>query len=286
MPKTKRPLWECPRCGRRFANRNQWHGCTNLSLADCFSGKTDKTVALFRAFEEAVRACGPVRVHPNRTRIGFIARMTFAGARLLKDAIEVGLYLPYRSDSPRFHKYHSYGTGCVHYVRIDDPGLFDDEFLGWLTEAYRLGQQEEVKAAPPPAAAPSKSIPKKKAKGRRRAGKLFYLHWNEEELLERIAPLCAAGHEVRTHWSPGDVARLGDFLPDIFVISLDRLPSHGRAYARWFWEAKTRRHLPIVFAGGQPDKVAVARQHFPNAVFCSTNEMADVVDQLLSERPV
>src|SRR5262245_56803681 len=49
MPKTKHPLWECPKCGRQFANHNQWHGCTTLTLADCFKGKSDKAVALFRA---------------------------------------------------------------------------------------------------------------------------------------------------------------------------------------------------------------------------------------------
>ena len=36
------------------------------------------------------------------------------------------------------------------------------------------------------------------------------------------------------------------------MISLDRLPSHGRAVAEWLWEAKKRQHIPIVFLGGQP----------------------------------
>jgi hypothetical protein len=121
----------------------------------------------------------------------------------------------------------------------------------------------------------------KRAKGPRRTGKIFYLHWNEDELQERIAPLCAAGHEVRTHWSTDKVAKFGDFLPDVFVISLDRLPSHGRAYASGFWDAKKRRHIPIVFAGGQDDKVALTQNLFPNAVYCASADVPRVVHGLL-----
>ena len=89
--------------------------------------------------------------------------------------------------------------------------------------------------------------------------RIFYVHWNESEALERIAPLTKSGHDVRAHWSTGSSPSLKRELPDAVVISLDRLPSHGRAVAEWFWEAKSRRHIPIVFEGGKPDKVAVAR---------------------------
>lgn len=70
-----------------------------------------------------------------------------------------------------------------------------------------------------------------KRQGPRRAGKIFYFHWNRKEFNERSARLRMAGHEVRGHWDPERVAKLGDSMPDVFVISLDRLPSHGRAYA-------------------------------------------------------
>ena len=100
----KKPLWECPQCGRQFANRNQAHGCTDVTISDCLKGISDNVVELFHAFEAAVRACGEVRVHPSRARIAFIARMTFAGAILKRDHIEAGMMLPYRSTSPRFHK--------------------------------------------------------------------------------------------------------------------------------------------------------------------------------------
>lgn len=108
--------------------------------------------------------------------------------------------------------------------------------------------------------------------------KIFYLHWNEAEAKARLAPLVAAGYEVTCHWNTEEHAKFGDTLPDALVISLDRLPSHGRAVAEWFWEAKKRQHLPIIFAGGQPDKVKATKAKFPNAIFCATEEVPAILE--------
>jgi hypothetical protein len=110
--------------------------------------------------------------------------------------------------------------------------------------------------------------------------KVYYVHWHEGEWQARVAVLSAAGHEVRGHWSAGETPRLGDELPDALVISLDRLPSHGRQIARWFWEARKRQTIPILFTGGKPDKVSVAREQFPQALFCTVGEVATVLARL------
>jgi hypothetical protein len=111
--------------------------------------------------------------------------------------------------------------------------------------------------------------------------KIFYLHWNEAEAKARLAPLVKAGYEVACHWSTEEHAKFGDTLPDAVVISLDRLPSHGRAVAEWFWEAKKRQHIPIIFVGGQPDKVKATKAKFPKAIFCSMEEASAVLDRVL-----
>ncbi len=56
------------------------------------------------------------------------------------------------------------------------------------------------------------------------------------------------------HFNTETVADFKNDLPEALVISLDRLPSHGRQYAQWFLEAKKRQHIPIVFCGGLPEK--------------------------------
>jgi len=111
--------------------------------------------------------------------------------------------------------------------------------------------------------------------------KIFYLHWNETELKERLTPLKKADYEVTSHWSTETHPKFGETLPDAVVISLDRLPSHGRAVAEWFVEAKKRQHIPIIFAGGQPDKVQATKGKFPQATFCATGEVSAVLKRLL-----
>lgn len=111
---------------------------------------------------------------------------------------------------------------------------------------------------------------------------LFYLHWNAEELAPRVHTLEAAGHAVVAHCTPGESPRLGDTLPDAVIISLDRLPSHGRHVAAWVWEAKKRQGIPILFVGGKPDKVAEARAQFPAAIFCADEEVPEKLAELLA----
>jgi hypothetical protein len=99
--------------------------------------------------------------------------------------------------------------------------------------------------------------------------KVFFLHWNEDECKAHGETLRRAGHQVALHWSTDKGAPLKDDLPDVAVISLERLPSHGRAVAGWLWEAKKRQHIPIVFAGGEAAKVAATRKEFPKALYCT-----------------
>jgi len=114
--------------------------------------------------------------------------------------------------------------------------------------------------------------------------KIFYLHWNEAEVKERIAPLKKAGYEITSHWSTETHAQFGATLPDAVVISLDRLPSHGRAVAEWFVEAQKRQHIPIIFAGGQPDKVKATKAKFLKAIFCATEEVPAILARLLPKK--
>lgn len=283
MSPVNRPLWQCLRCGRRFATRNQWHSCTRLTVADCLRGKSETAVALYRAFESAVQRCGPVRVHPTKTRIAFIARMTFAGASVKRDCVEVGMYLPYRSTSGRFHKFFPYGQGGIHSLRLDSIEQIDDKVRRWLSEAYVLGMQRTPRPIPPSrkmhrGSDKASRLPVGNSKSK---GRVFYIHWNEEELRQLIEPLQAAGHDVRVHWNSRTTPKWGDYLPDIVVISLERLPSHGRSYAGWIWEAKKRQRIPILFAGGAPAKVEAARSLFPEAFFCATEQVPEMVGGLI-----
>lgn len=113
---------------------------------------------------------------------------------------------------------------------------------------------------------------------------IFLLHWNADELKELAAPFERAGHEVRAHSSTEVVAKWGEWRPDVVVISLERLPSHGRAYAEWIWEAKSRRDIPVVFAGGAPEKVAATRAKFPKAIYCKLDQALAAATRALAKK--
>jgi hypothetical protein len=69
---------------------------------------------------------------------------------------------------------------------------------------------------------------------------------------------------TKTSGVVGELARLN---PAVLVLDLDRLPSHAREIAFALRTSKSARHIPILFAGGQPEKIARIRTDFPDAAF-------------------
>lgn len=137
-------MWQCPRCGRKFANKSQWHGCGRFTVAQHFKGKPQLR-KLYDAFLKMVRENGPVREHPVKTRIAFIARMSFCGVAVMKDKLRAGLILTRRVESPRFFKITKYTSRCFgHYFYIQSMDDLDDELRRLVAEAYRVGMQQPL----------------------------------------------------------------------------------------------------------------------------------------------
>jgi hypothetical protein len=110
--------------------------------------------------------------------------------------------------------------------------------------------------------------------------KIFFIHFNEAELKEKIRPLREVGYNVDYHFSTATVVDLRDDLPDVLIVSLDRLPSHGTRYAEWLWEAKKRQHIPIIFCGGKPEKIIAVKEKLPKAVLCSNEKLLATLEKL------
>src|SRR5215472_294458 len=141
----RRPLWKCPKCGRPFANRNQSHFCSQYKLQDHLAGKTPVAVALFREFARLVKRCGPVRIVPEKTRIAFQVRMSFAAVSLRRDRLIGHVVLARRFERPRFTKIETISPrNHVHSFSFTVRKELDDEVLSWLREAYSVGQQRHL----------------------------------------------------------------------------------------------------------------------------------------------
>ena len=74
-------------------------------------------------------------------------------------------------------------------------------------------------------------------------------------------------------------------LPDAFVIDLSRVPSHGREAAIFLRGSKATRHVPIVFVGGDPEKVKAIRQQLPDAVYTEPGRLRSAVRAAIANRP-
>jgi hypothetical protein len=141
-----RPLWDCPICGRMFANRNQTHTCVPLrDLGDHFRGKSLEVRATFDAIVDAVRQFGPVTILPEKTRIALHSRMSFAAFVPRRHWLNGHLVLARRVDSPRFSKIETFSpNNILHAFRLSSRSEVDAQFIGWLEEAYEVGQQRHA----------------------------------------------------------------------------------------------------------------------------------------------
>jgi hypothetical protein len=137
-------LWTCPRCERSFANRNQSHACGRYGLGRHFEGVDDEVGRIFEAFRAMLEGFGPVTMVPEKTRIAFQVRMSFAqltlrqhwalGHFVLARAADSALFTKVESLSPRNH---------VHHFRLDrmaDVARLRD----FAREAYAVGRQEHL----------------------------------------------------------------------------------------------------------------------------------------------
>ena len=143
-----RPMWTCPRCGRSYAIRNQTHACLDMSPDDYLADKVPLARSVYESVHAALEACGEFRVHPQKTRIAFISRMSFAGISATKSRVDLSVILPAPIDDGRIRKLFLYGpTSWGHTLRITDPHEVDSQVGGWLCEAWRRGNQETLDPA-------------------------------------------------------------------------------------------------------------------------------------------
>lgn len=99
-------------------------------------------ISLYRRLVELVEACGPFTYAVSRSAITFKGgRRGFAGARPTSSALNGYLDLQRKVDDPRIRSASPYTKRLfVHQFRITEAGQLDEEFAGWVREAYAVGQ--------------------------------------------------------------------------------------------------------------------------------------------------
>jgi len=102
--------------------------------------------ARFNAVLAAIGGCGPVAVLPEKTRIAFQVRMSFAQVSPRQRWLEGHLVLARRVPRARFRRIDGISRrNHAHHFRQVTAGQIDSEFRDWLRKAYAVGSQEPLR---------------------------------------------------------------------------------------------------------------------------------------------
>lgn len=143
-----KPLWQCPKCGAKLVTKNMWHSCGRYSLEALFAQSEPRVRQIFDELAEMVRACGPVTVIPQKTRVVFQVRVRFLGCVPRKSYLLCNFEFAKRKKHPRFRKIETYAPRWHgHELRVDSEQELDAEVERWVREAYAVGEQKHLKGA-------------------------------------------------------------------------------------------------------------------------------------------
>lgn len=113
-------------------------------------------------------------------------------------------------------------------------------------------------------------------------------HWRQEEAGRLLQTLRSAGHQVDydAKWSSSHTARaIAQAPPDVLVLDLSRMPSHSRYLSAYFRRRKSTRHIPMVFVGGDPEKLALIREKLPDATYTTLARVVSAVKKAAAHPP-
>lgn len=117
--------------------------------------------------------------------------------------------------------------------------------------------------------------------------KILLVHWNKAEAGARAEKLAKFGHEVAVLSDSKDSTgfRIRGTPPELFVIDLGRIPSHGREVAGYFRRQKATRNVPILFVGGDPERVESVRKLLPDASFAEWRGVRSAIAKAIRTAP-
>ena len=115
---------------------------------------------------------------------------------------------------------------------------------------------------------------------------LLLVHWKPAEIETELVRL-RKHHTVTVESEQGGkwIRDLKKRPPDAALIDLSRLPSHGREVGNFLRTQKATRTVPLIFIGGEPDKLARTKQLLPDAHFCTWRTVRSTITRALKSPP-
>ena len=91
------------------------------------------------------RKNGPITVLPEKTRIAFQVRMSFAAFVIRRNWVDGHVVLARRFENPRFRRIETFSSrNHLHAFRFESVDNVDTEVSSWLAEAYQVGEQRHL----------------------------------------------------------------------------------------------------------------------------------------------
>jgi len=117
------------------------------TVARHLEGRPAFAVELFAEFIRLVESLGPFTYSVSKTTITLKGtRRGFAGARPVATGLRGYFDLQREVRDRRITSASPYTKRLfVHHFRVEDPSDLDAEFLGWLREAYAVGNGEHLR---------------------------------------------------------------------------------------------------------------------------------------------
>src|SRR5580658_849721 len=110
-------------------------------------------------------------------------------------------------------------------------------------------------------------------------------HWRAEEAKPLLTLLESSGYSVDYQEPVASYREVKKSRPDAIVIDLSRLPSHGREVAVFLRGSKATRHVPIVFVGGEPEKIEGVRRVLPDATYTPVSRLRSALRSAIANPP-
>jgi Domain of unknown function (DUF5655) len=111
------------------------------TVEDHLAGKPADIVAMYERFVGLVQECGPFSYRVTKTAITLKgSRRGFAGAKPTRRSLDGYLDLQRELRDPRIRRVSPYTKRLfVHQFRVTTLDQLDQEFAGWVREAYDVG---------------------------------------------------------------------------------------------------------------------------------------------------
>ena len=84
-------FWRCPKCGREFSKKNQFHSCVLISVEEHFKDVDPKLKEIFDFLRTGIEKFGQIRIDVVKTSINIGGKSHFSTAYILKKSIKLSV---------------------------------------------------------------------------------------------------------------------------------------------------------------------------------------------------